>query len=194
MNNPENALGLLDPNATDPNAPRVHAPAAITKPLPAVIVDETKYYFLQVLSANMHNVDGKLIPFVNRVHASKLKHDQEYLDKEIEYGNIFLSRATEEQIHQYKMTLDPRGTMRAQLMQEMLNDPSVKEELERKIRQEMEARETGSQTLGGSTGIEGVDGKGTTAAERLAAIRSGSGALTPVGTSAVKDAMSGSGS
>lgn len=127
---------MQDPNlanaGSDPTQ-RVPAPAAITRPLPSTIAQETKYYACPVPAASMHRTDGKKIPFVNGICETNILYDQLYLEEQIKDGSQYVREATEQEINAYKMHKDPHGTMKAQVTAE------IKQELEQDLRVQLEA-------------------------------------------------------
>lgn len=105
-----------------------------TKPYPTQFVEEWRYYYCPVPNASMHRKDGKRLGFVNGVFATNIKADIDHLDAEIADGHPALRHATEAEIHGYKMFMDPKGTLRDQV----LNDPTVRAQLEEELRGKLE--------------------------------------------------------
>lgn len=116
---------------------------AITKPLPVVEVDTSKYYHCSIAHASFHLADGKRLAFVGGMYVTKLESDQAYLDGEIKCGNSYLREATEREIESFEMQRNPEATFKKKalndpevkkaLMEEMLNDPSSLDELRQRI-------------------------------------------------------------
>lgn len=107
--------------------------AKMTAPFPPIETDITKYYYNSLPNASMHRQDGQRILFINNVFKSHFEYDHKFLDGEIKGGHPHLRMATEAEIQQYKMFLDPRGTIK----EELKSDPELRSELEAKIRAEM---------------------------------------------------------
>lgn len=95
-------------------------------PAPVVVVEPVeKHYVAAIPSASMHTTDGTRITFINGFFSTKLKHVKEYLDKELEGNNIYIRAATPSEVDTIKMTRDPKGTMRAALIEEMGRDEAT---------------------------------------------------------------------
>lgn len=104
-----------------------------TKPFPTAFT-EWAYYYCPVPNASMHRKDGKRLGFINGVFATNIVADIQHLDAEIADGHPALRRATDQEVHSYKMFMDPKGTMKEQL----LNDPSVRSQIEEELRAKLE--------------------------------------------------------
>lgn len=200
----------IDPNlaqaGTDPTQ-RVPAPAFITKPLPATLAPETRYYFCPVQAASMHRADGKKIAFVQGICETNLIHDQQYLENEINAGSTYVRAATEREIHAYQMHKDPQGTLKAEVRAEVRGEleEELREKIEREIREKI-AGESNSESVEASneaaTRIAGTDARARLEAARLAST-TGTGAkvimesqkppITPVSTESIGDAAKPSG-
>lgn len=119
-------IGGQDPMLLDPmQRDRVHPIETHTAPFPRQLQTETRYYFMTRKDHHMIRPDGKKLAFHFRVHATNDTISQiyatndiwdiRYLDQEVADGNPFLKEATEEQIDNYNMRIDPRGTIRREL-------------------------------------------------------------------------------
>lgn len=187
---------------------------AITKPMPYVKVDNTKYYICTVPAGSFIRNDGKRIPFLFGVCETDNKYDIEHLETELSHGNIYLRRANEDEIREYKMRRDPRGTIEAEVIDRVKNDPSVRAELEDKIRKELleqaaandgviptKKEEVKSNVVDDSSKLTGVD-----ALKAAASVRAGNATIkeintagetsnkpliNPVGSDKVKDGAAG---
>lgn len=104
---------MLDP--TNPNHKSVEPIQAITPPEPVTIVDTARYYYSAAPHMNMFKPDGVKITFMHHVCMTTVKEVITYLDNELTHGNIFFSKATEEQIYAYKMKLNPVETIQVSL-------------------------------------------------------------------------------
>jgi hypothetical protein len=119
------------PAPGDPSGQSVSALNSRTKPLPNTVAAESKYYYLTVPNSSMHRPDGMRIAFVHGIHETNLESTQKYLDGEIAFGNLYLRPATAEEIREYNMTINPRGTIRQELQQEV--EASTREKLTAEI-------------------------------------------------------------
>lgn len=133
-----------DPNLAQAGADptqRVPAPAFITKPLPATLAPETKYYFCPVQAASMHRTDGKKIAFVQGICETNLIHDQMYLENEINGGSTYVRAATPNEIRAYQMHKDPRGTLKAEVREEVRGEleDELRRQIEKEVREKYEA-------------------------------------------------------
>jgi hypothetical protein len=102
-----------------------------TAPMGVEEATEVKYYYISNAAAKMHRPDGFPIGFIKHVHATKLMATQWYLDMEIESGHPYLRKATTEEVHMYKMTIDPKATITEEVQEEVKN--SVTAELMKKL-------------------------------------------------------------
>lgn len=152
-----------------PEALRATAQAAITAPHPVVDTKITKYYYCTLPNTCMHREDGQKLAFVFNICKTSFKYDQEYLDKEIDKGHPHLRFASEEEIHTFNMRINPRETMK----QELLSDPKVRQELEDKIRAEMAGIPTKV------TDEQRVQGTESSLSKLRDGIKSGSGTILP---------------
>lgn len=105
-----------------------------TRPMGTERSGGVRYYYLSVPTASMFRPDGMRLAFVHKIHCTDLMASQNYLDAEIEWGHPHLREATSEEIREYSMFIDPRGTMKKEL------EPEIRESLEAKIRAELEAK------------------------------------------------------
>lgn len=155
----------------------------LTAPFPTIQVNDYKYYYNTLANTCMHRQDGSKIAFINHVCKTNLKYDIIFLEHEIEQGHPTLRVASEQEIYQYKMTMDPKGTIR----EEMKSDPELRAELEAQIRAEILASMNGSID---QAKVEGID---SPLSKLKQGIRSGTGTLlTPQSSADIKDAAAGS--
>ncbi|SRR6266436_4748342 len=130
---------MADEKSTILDAARQQTTAlpSLTPASPVVFQEEIKYYAIAERAASMHREDGTRLAFMFGVLATRVKADIDYLEREIYNGHALLSRATPEQIRNYKMSTDPRGTIAAEMRPQI--EASVRAELEGKIRAEIGA-------------------------------------------------------
>lgn len=151
---------------------KVEPLVAHTPVLPRVVVDVVKYYWCTMPSASMHRTDGKRIAFSSKMYETDDAEDQKYLDTEVSSKNTYLRYATTEEIQAYKMRVNPRGTLEAELTPQI--EERVRNDLEREILDAMRSR--GIQ-VPDNFKLSGVD-KTTLKLEALAAgAKSGSGTI-----------------
>lgn len=105
-------------------------------PIPTVDVP-FKYYHSAQAFMKFINKDGSEMIFRHHFFAANSSKAQDYLDEEINHHqNNQLSYASEEEITQHKMAIDPKGTITEQIV----NDPDAFAELkwtiENKVRAE----------------------------------------------------------
>lgn len=84
-------------------------------PLPNIDAQEVKYYACSRLNHHMHRQDGKRLTFIHGIYRADNVHDQKYLDHEISDQNPYVRRATDTEIEQYSMRVDPHGTIAREL-------------------------------------------------------------------------------
>lgn len=89
------------------------------KPFPAEVAAVERTYRSAKVSCNMTRTDGKPIHFRNHYYTTKLLYDQQYLDNEIANGHAEISHATDDQAQQASMLIDPVGTIRKQIEDEI---------------------------------------------------------------------------
>lgn len=101
----------------------------LTKPYGTTKLDVGIYYYCTITNCSMHRPDGKKIPFVNSYFKALIQEDRDYLDREIENGNIYIRRANAEEQEQARMLEDPLGVikdhMRADVRKEVTEGFSV---------------------------------------------------------------------
>lgn len=100
------------------------------KPLENIKV-ETKFYKSSLETMAMHRWDGLKIPFLFHTCETDNLHTQQYLDDEINNGNQFISHATEEDVLQFKMRINPKGAIEEQLRPQV--EQQVKSDLAAKL-------------------------------------------------------------
>jgi hypothetical protein len=126
-------------NILDAARPHTAPLAALTPPSPVLLVKETHYYALAERAASMHRHDGTRLAFMFGICATNNQADINYLENELYLGHASLSRATPEQVAAYKMRVDPRGAIEAEMRPHL--ESKIRGELEEKIRLEREATE-----------------------------------------------------
>ncbi len=156
----------------DAARPQTAALPSLTPASPVVFQEEIKYYAIAERAASMHREDGTRLAFMFGVLATRVRADIDYLEREIYNGHALLSRATPEQIRNYKMSTDPRGTIAAEMRPQI--EASVRAELEGKIREEMSA---GAGFQSDTEKLQGT-GEPETTEQRLARIRKTVSSLT----------------
>jgi hypothetical protein len=160
-----------DPNLIPAgNSGQMGVPAleARTKPLGTTRTQEMRYYANSHPNASMFRTDGKRLFFQYGVYGTDILQDQDFLDKEIADGHPYLTHATPDQVHQHRMTVAPKETIRAEVTMEIESD------LRAKILAEIAA---------GTTVVPGLDADklaGVDIADKLRAIQSGGARITPV--------------
>lgn len=167
---------MSDINSNAPEMNHGQLVAKLQAPFPVVHTSTTKYYHNTVPNVSMHRADGQRISFIFGIFKTDLKHDIEYLDNEIESGHPNLRAATAQEIDSYKMRVDPRGTIREQL----LSDPEVMSSLEDKIRAEMEAKYSAAGQIIVDKSIENLGGTESPLSKLKDGIQTGTGRLVPV--------------
>jgi len=123
---------LLNPNNTQMEV--VQPIAARTNAFPVETVEDKYYYACTMLNHHMHRTDGKRLGFQFGIFVTQDKYDIEYLEKEIVAGNIYVTRATKDQIANYRMKTDPQAMMTEEL------SPKIEAELREKLDSELRAK------------------------------------------------------
>lgn len=136
----------------DPGSPPPQAP------LPNIAGSEDRYFFCTVPTASMHRTDGKRLPFIQGFLKTNIEEDILFLEKEIKGGNIYVRRATADEIQHAKLVEDPMGAVRTAVKEELENSYSL-EDLEKLLEKRRAAIATGGgQKLSGDAAkIGGVD-------------------------------------
>ena len=131
---------LLNPNNNgQPTVQPTAQPAnSITQPLPVIIMEEPVFFTCSMLNHHMHRTDGKRLAFTFGVLESKDHYDAVYLIQEINSGNPFIRKSSEQEIDVYKMRTDPRGHMEKKLTPGI--EEKVRVELEIELRNSLEAK------------------------------------------------------
>jgi len=127
---------LLNPMNTQ--AQTVPPLAGITQPLPIILQEKTEYYFCTMQNHHMTRNDGKRLAFIFNTFATKDVSDINYLNAEINANNPYLRKATDDEIRMYKMRIDPKGTLAAELTPQI--EEKVRNELEAEINASLEQR------------------------------------------------------
>jgi ribosomal protein L13E len=119
--------------------------AFITRPFTITPLTTPVYYCSTILNCSMHRPDGKKLPFVSGFFKASFEEDRDYLDKEIEIGNIYIRRANTQEQEQARMMEDPLGVikdhMRADVRKEVTEGFNIEELetlLERKRAEKLE--------------------------------------------------------
>lgn len=155
----EHLLGLINQDIGSVEAPMIAphvAPInAKTRPEKVIILPDKRYYVCTIPNASMHTKDGTRIPFVGGFLETQVKSVINYLDSEIsgvhkvydkvsgsfeeqyQEPNIYIREATDLEVNTAMMRRDPRGTMEKKVREEMVNDPTVRAEIEAQIRAEL---------------------------------------------------------
>lgn len=174
---------LLPAGATPAEAQRVSPLNAKTAEIPLEFTETAKAYICTVSAASLYRKDGKKIPFVFGFHETKVKGDIDYLEAEIAGGNQFIRHATQQEIEAAHMRLNPRETIRDQVLQQEI--PVIKESLRAELLKELEAKGVDVSALlatdaakNDASKIAGT--KVTNASELLAKVKGAAVATPPV--------------
>lgn len=183
----EHILGNQHPDFAAPGDSTGFSVAALpsmTSPLPIVKATEVLYYICTIPAASMHRTDGKRLAFRFGVYETGDLEDQKYLNNELSKNIPYLRMATAEEVREYKMRIDPRGTMRSEITEEL--EESMRERLEAQIIANLRTRGIDVDALA----LGGVDGN-TAALDRLAAgIKTGTATIiTSSGNAAASTLM-----
>lgn len=133
----DNPLLLNPENIT---TDRVQPTAARTAPLsyePLPDSEPSRYYHCVMPSHHMIRHDGKKLAFLFGILETRDMGDIQYLDNEIATGNPYVVNASEEQIHAFKMRMNPKQTIAEELA------PAMEAELTARLRASVEARLSG---------------------------------------------------
>jgi hypothetical protein len=136
----------------EPGAPPPQAP------LPNIPVAEDRYFFCTVPTASMHRTDGKRLPFIHGFLKTNIEADISFLDNEIRGGNIYVRRATADEINHAKLVEDPMGAVRQAVKEELENTYSL-EDLEKLLEKRRATIASGGSTkpAGDAGKLAGVD-------------------------------------
>jgi hypothetical protein len=174
----ENNPLLLNPQDTamQPGVPSLTSFKGMTPAEPTVHTGEPKHYVMTLPGANMHRADGKKLAFVFGVLKTDIEADIRYIEEQIKEGVPYLRAATSEEIHSFNMKIDPKGTLRAEVSQQVEAD--LRQKLEIQIREELEAKyrsggivPTGESAAASAVSASNADGQkiaGTSAATSAA--------------------------
>ena len=121
-----------------------------------------------VPAASMYRKDGKKLAFVFNFHETDIVEDIAFLDAEIANGVPFLSRATYEQMQNYRQRTNPRKLMEDEVRQSL--EPVLRAKLEAEIRAELLAELQG----GDASKIAGTETVNT----RLAKLKTETATIT----------------
>lgn len=129
-----------------------------TAELPTVHTKVDHYYIMVMPAASMHRADGKRLAFVHGILKTDIKADIDYVEEQIAQGSNYVRVATPEEVHQFNMKVDPKGTIKQEVEQELRGT------LEAQIRAEMleEFKQKGllvDSSNAGAALIAGADGK-----------------------------------
>lgn len=130
----------MNPDLLDPMNPQASvAPlTTMTRPLGTTLLDEYHCYICTVPAASTHRRDGKKLPFVNGFMRTNIKQDIEHMDLEIAEGNQYFRIATKEEEQAYDMRVDPKGTMKRMVREEITQE--VRASVEAELRATLEAQ------------------------------------------------------
>ena len=132
----------------------------VTAPLPNTEAGETRYYSCTVKSASIHRPDGKRIAFAPfGIFEATLVADIEYLEAEIKNGHPQITRATGEEVQQFKKYKDPKGSLIAEIGEKMQDD-IVKGLLDEISSGNIKPNSTASKIID-QLRLQGVDNAGT---------------------------------
>ena len=142
-------LPAIDPNLLDNNssAPGLTVPPrntefkGFTPEQPTVHIGQNYYYYCPTPAASMHREDGKRMSFLFNIFKTDIKADIQYMERQIESGSQYVRRAKPEEIRAFEMKMDPKGTMKREVIAEVEAD--VRARLEKQIREEYEAKFAG---------------------------------------------------
>jgi len=131
---PSGSIGGVDPlvgTAENPTL-RPHVPplTTMTPPSPVSYATESKAYVCSVANASFHRKDGTRVGFRFGFLETNLVPTIEYLDEEIRNGNSYLRYATSDEVLEARMRLDPIGTIREKVRDELEAELRVKLEVE----------------------------------------------------------------
>lgn len=115
--------------------------AHITKPMANDLGDVMKFYYNSDRAASMYRQDGKKLAFVFNIHGTRCIQDIKYLDNEIADGHPNLREATVNEVDIYKMRVDPSGTLRSKIENEVSADVEAK--VTARLIRELESAATG---------------------------------------------------
>lgn len=170
----------LIPAGQAPSHQTVAPIQSVTAPLPYVKSKDVKCYICTVPAASFIRNDGKRIPFVYGFCETDNKFDIEHLDREIDNNNAYVRLATEQEIREAHMRLNPRATMEAEAKKMAMNDPDLRAELEDKIRRELEAGKE-ADVVTSNTGQQNLSRVDALRAQATkVATQSGSATITPM--------------
>ena len=110
---------------SDLNLP-VQAQVKPHPPIPTVLLDTFSYFYCDVPNASIHRPDGKRIAFLFGVCKTNNKGDIEFLTREINDLHPNITMASAAQVKDYEYRMDPRGTVRAEVTQELEQDLRTK--------------------------------------------------------------------
>lgn len=153
----------------------------IVKPHPSMgttMLDEAVHFVCSEVTAVMHRPDGKKLAFLFGHFATKIKQDVDYLMGELSEGHPFLALATPEQVRNYNMRTDPRGTLSKELRPQI--EAELSASLEAKIRAQVIAELTGQDPSKVEAGekdearLAGTQGNG---ADQLEVIKTGNATI-----------------
>jgi hypothetical protein len=138
-NNPNYNPNLLNPMTdTGLRGQQVPALPGITKPFPLTFLKEPEHYMCTLPNHHMHRTDGKRLAFVFGHLKTNDAFDVQYLNQEISNGNPFIRPATEQEINNYNMRVDPRGTMAKEMTPDI--ETRIRQELKLELEKEFERK------------------------------------------------------
>lgn len=141
QNNPD----LLQLGQDTQLAPAVPPLAVLTAPLQQHEAINAVYYKSSIVNCSMHRTDGKRLPFINGFYKAIIQEDIDYLDNEIRNQNLYISRASLDEVQLARSYEDPLGvireTIKDDIKREVIEELSL-ESLEALIMERKKQRET----------------------------------------------------
>lgn len=116
---------------------------------------DLRYYYSTLSYCKLHRWDGTPLPFVNHIYETDVIASQQYIEQTVDETNgAYIRIATLEQIELHKMRTDPRGTITAQVRDQV--EAETREKLEIELRAKIEQEIIGR--LSSDAKLAGVDG------------------------------------
>lgn len=180
---------LLPAGVSPQDAAAVHPLQAKTPEIPLEFASEYRAYVCTVSSGSMFRKDGKKIPFVLGVCYTNIKGDIDYLEQEIASGNSYIRVATKEEVEAYHMRINPRETIRSQVLAQEV--PAIKEALRAELLEELKTKgvdvskflqEQAAEATAPATDETKIQGTAGKSAAQLLAARLGAGKGVMVST------------
>lgn len=108
-----------------------------TAELPTVHTKVDHYYIMVMPAASMHRADGKRLAFVHGILKTDIKADIDYMKEQIENGSQYVREATVNEVREYNIKMDPKGTMRKEVEEELRG--TLEEEIRAQLMAELMA-------------------------------------------------------